>query len=155
MSTTLDLFPEESLGKTETQQKTPPQNSAEKESSHSKDGARQKSRSAYKTISEVSQEVGVASHVLRFWETKFTQVKPTKRSGGRRYYNGADVDTLKKIRSLLYDEGYTIKGVQAYLKRGGASDIVAPSVGNTSDTAFYRHALGELQDIRDVLKKAQ
>lgn len=144
MTANLDLFPEEKK--------------AADEAAVASKGNRKssgKSRRAYKTISEVSDEIGVAAHVLRFWETKFTQVQPTKRSGGRRYYNADDVDTLQKIRSLLYDEGYTIKGVQAYLKRGGASDIVAPSTGNGADTSFFRQALRELQDIRDVLKNAQ
>lgn len=116
---------------------------------------KKKSRRAYKTISEVSEEIGVAPHVLRFWETKFTQVKPTKRGGGRRYYNAEDVETLQQIRNLLYDEGYTIKGVQAYLKRGGASDIVASSASPAGDTSMFRQTLRELQDIRDVLKSAQ
>ncbi len=76
----------------------------------------EKSVSAYKTISEVSKLIDVPSHVLRFWETKFSQVKPIKRSGGRRYYRTEDVKTLSSIRKLLYQEGYTIKGAQKVLK---------------------------------------
>ena len=80
----------------------------------------EKSVSAYKTISEVSKQIDVPSHVLRFWETKFSQVKPVKRSGGRRYYRSEDIDVLVQIRTLLYKEGYTIKGakkaLQSYLK---------------------------------------
>tara|TARA_B100000282_G_C31587051_1_gene423870 strand:- start:67 stop:495 length:429 start_codon:yes stop_codon:yes gene_type:complete len=80
----------------------------------------EKSVSAYKTISEVSKQIDVPSHVLRFWETKFGQVKPIKRSGGRRYYRSEDIDVLIQIRTLLYKEGYTIKGAKkalnSYLK---------------------------------------
>ena len=76
----------------------------------------EKSVSAYKTISEVSKLIDVPSHVLRFWETKFSQVKPIKRSGGRRYYRTEDVKILSSIRKLLYQEGYTIKGAQKVLK---------------------------------------
>jgi DNA-binding transcriptional MerR regulator len=80
-------------------------------------GARaQKSISAFRTISEVAEELDVAQHVLRFWESKFTQVRPLKRGGGRRYYRPEDVDLLRQIRSLLYDEGYTIKGAQKLLR---------------------------------------
>ena len=87
----------------------------------------EKSVSAYKTISEVSKLIDVPSHVLRFWETKFSQVKPIKRSGGRRYYRTEDVKILSSIRKLLYQEGYTIKGAQkvlkAYLKMGELKHI--------------------------------
>ena len=76
----------------------------------------EKSVSAYKTISEVSKQINVPSHVLRFWETKFGQVKPIKRSGGRRYYRSEDIDVLIQIRTLLYKEGYTIKGAKKALK---------------------------------------
>ena len=76
----------------------------------------EKSVSAYKTISEVSKQIDVPSHVLRFWETKFGQVKPIKRSGGRRYYRSEDIDVLVQIRTLLYKEGYTIKGAKKVLK---------------------------------------
>ena len=75
----------------------------------------EKSVSAYKTISEVSKQIDVPSHVLRFWETKFGQVKPIKRSGGRRYYRSEDIDVLVQIRTLLYKEGYTIKGAKKVL----------------------------------------
>ena len=77
-----------------------------------------KSRSAYRTISEVSNEIDVPAHVLRFWETKFLQIKPLKRGGGRRYYRPEDVTLLKTIRHFLYSDGYTIKGVQRLLKDG-------------------------------------
>jgi len=77
-----------------------------------------KSAEAFRTISEVALIIDVPQHVLRFWESKFTQVKPLKRGGGRRYYRPADVDLLRTIRSLLYDNGYTIKGVQKLLRDG-------------------------------------
>ena len=76
---------------------------------------------AYRTISEVSEQLDVPSHVLRFWETKFTQLKPMKRSGGRRYYNRADLELLTTIRDLLYRDGFTIKGAQKALKEKRAS----------------------------------
>ena len=75
-----------------------------------------KSETAFRTISEVAEELGVQQHVLRFWETKFTQIKPMKRGGGRRYYRPEDVAMVKKIHSLLYVEGYTNQGVQKLLK---------------------------------------
>tara|TARA_B100001971_G_C18118842_1_gene498303 strand:+ start:143 stop:625 length:483 start_codon:yes stop_codon:yes gene_type:complete len=74
-----------------------------------------KSAAAFRTISEVANELDVQQHVLRFWETKFSQVKPMKRGGGRRYYRPEDVELLKAIHTLLYDQGYTIKGVQKLL----------------------------------------
>jgi len=79
----------------------------------------EKSAAAFRTISEVADELDVPQHVLRFWETKFTQVKPLKRGGGRRYYRPEDVDLLRQIRGLLYDDGYTIKGVQRLMREGG------------------------------------
>jgi DNA-binding transcriptional MerR regulator len=78
-----------------------------------------KSPSAFRTISEVATELEVPQHVLRFWETKFAQVRPLKRGGGRRYYRPEDVDLLRRIRELLYTEGYTIKGVQKLLRERG------------------------------------
>ena len=83
-----------------------------------------KSAAAFRTISEVSAELGVPQHVLRFWETKFTQLRPLKRGGGRRYYRPQDVELLRRIHRLLYAEGYTIKGVQRLLRapRGASGD---------------------------------
>lgn len=78
-----------------------------------------KSAAAFRTISEVATDLGVPSHVLRFWETKFSQVRPLKRGGGRRYYRPEDIALLRNIRSLLYDDGYTIRGVQKLLREGG------------------------------------
>ena len=81
----------------------------------------QKAPGAYQTISEVSVQLDVPAHVLRFWESKFSVLKPLKRSGGRRYYRAEDIQLLKSIKSLLYDEGYTIKGAQNSLKKRTSS----------------------------------
>ena len=78
----------------------------------------EKSPSAFRTISEVAEELDVPQHVLRFWESKFPQVRPLKRGGGRRYYRPEDVDLLGRIRQLLYADGYTIKGVQRLMREG-------------------------------------
>lgn len=79
-----------------------------------------KSDAAFRTISEVARELDLPQHVLRFWETKFTQIKPLKRGGGRRYYRPEDMVLLRRIRELLYDDGYTIRGVQKLLRENGA-----------------------------------
>ena len=82
-----------------------------------------KAPDAFRTISEVADDLVIPQHVLRFWETRFTQIKPMKRSGGRRYYRPDDVDLLKGIRRLLYGEGYTIRGVQRILKEHGIKSV--------------------------------
>jgi DNA-binding transcriptional MerR regulator len=89
----------------------------------------EKSPDAFRTISEVADELNVPQHVLRFWETRFTQIKPMKRAGGRRYYRPSDVDLVRGIRALLYGEGYTIRGVQKIFKEEGAGHIVAIARG--------------------------
>ncbi|WP_435641538.1 MerR family transcriptional regulator [Micavibrio aeruginosavorus] len=94
-----------------------------------------KAAGAFRTISEVADELGVQQHVLRFWETKFTQVKPLKRGGGRRYYRPEDVVLLKHIHNLLYTEGYTIKGVQKLLKGQGRAQIAAELTGAAEKVA--------------------
>ncbi len=83
-----------------------------------------KSPEAFRTISEVAEALDVPPHVLRFWETRFTQVKPVKRGGGRRYYRPEDVRLLRGIRGLLYDDGMTIKGVQKILREKGVRHVV-------------------------------
>ena len=88
-----------------------------------------KSPEAFRTISEVAQELALPQHVLRFWETRFTSIKPMKRGGGRRYYRPDDVDLLRGIRALLYGEGYTIRGVQRILKEQGPRSIIAAARG--------------------------
>ena len=82
-----------------------------------------KAPDAFRTISEVADDLDVPQHVLRFWETRFTQIKPMKRGGGRRYYRPDDVDLLRGIRHLLYGEGYTIRGVQRILKDNGVKFV--------------------------------
>ena len=82
-----------------------------------------KAPDAFRTISEVADDLDIPQHVLRFWETRFAQIKPMKRSGGRRYYRPDDVDLLRGIRRLLYGEGYTIRGVQRILKEHGIKSV--------------------------------
>jgi DNA-binding transcriptional MerR regulator len=84
----------------------------------------EKSPEAFRTISEVATELDVPQHVLRFWETRFAQIRPVKRAGGRRYYRPDDVDLLRGIRALLYSDGYTIKGVQKILREQGVRYVV-------------------------------
>ncbi len=89
-----------------------------------------KAAGAFRTISEVADELHIPQHVLRFWETKFPQVKPLKRGGGRRYYRPDDIALLRRVSDLLYTQGYTIKGVQRLLREGGgrlADDIPPPN----------------------------
>ena len=82
-----------------------------------------KAPDAFRTISEVAEEIDVPQHVLRFWESRFQQIRPMKRGGGRRYYRPDDVDLLRGIRHLLYGEGYTIRGVQRILREQGAAFV--------------------------------
>jgi DNA-binding transcriptional MerR regulator len=84
-----------------------------------------KSAEAYRTISEAGEEAGLPPHVLRFWESKFTQIKPVKRAGGRRLYRPHDICLLKGLKHLLYEKGYTIKGAQKYLKDHGVAGVCA------------------------------
>ena len=91
-----------------------------------------KSPDAFRTISEVAEDLDLPQHVLRFWETRFNQIKPMKRGGGRRYYRPQDVDLIKGIRHLLYDQGFTIKGVQKKLKDNGVQFVVALGAGDTA-----------------------
>ena len=92
-------------------------------------GKTKKAPNAFRTISEVADELHIPQHVLRFWETKFGQVKPLKRGGGRRYYRPDDIALLRRISDLLYIQGYTIKGVQRLLREGGGrlSDDIPPA----------------------------
>lgn len=122
-----------------------------------------KSPDAYRTISEVSERLGVPQHVLRFWETRFTQIKPLKRAGGRRHYRPDDIALLARIRELLHDEGYSIKGVQRLLKAGGVRKLIdgggadpaqtpAAPVGGGASDAELRGILAELVSLRDLLR---
>lgn len=94
-----------------------------------------KSPEAFRTISEVAETLDVPPHVLRFWETRFTQVKPVKRGGGRRYYRPEDVRLLRGIRGLLYDDGMTIKGVQKILRERGVRHVVGLGADAEPDMA--------------------
>ena len=95
----------------------------------------EKSPDAFRTISEAAEELDLPQHVLRFWETRFAPIKPLKRGGGRRYYRPEDVQLLKGIRHLLYDEGFTIKGVQRILKEKGIRQVIAIGQGSSMDGA--------------------
>eukprot|EP01136_Pigoraptor_vietnamica_P010398 Opistho-1_new@47978 len=133
-----------------------------------------KSDSAFRTISEAAKELGLQQHVLRFWESKFPQIKPMKRAGGRRYYRPEDLVLLADIRSLLHDQGYTIKGVQKLLDQHKGklpSEIAVASLTETADLASDQrpppvavsgnvtasdkialtNLLGELEDLPHVL----
>ena len=135
------------------------------------DSKNRKSATAFRTISEVADDLDVQQHVLRFWETKFSQIRPLKRGGGRRYYRPEDVALLKSIHNLLYTEGYTIKGVQKLLKEQGKNKVVQnnkpaaasavaptkpvsvqhPSGGmNTKHRAALESMLDDLREIRKI-----
>jgi DNA-binding transcriptional MerR regulator len=144
----------------------------------------EKSPEAYRTIREVADLMDLPQHVLRFWETRFPQIRPLKRAGGRRYYRPGDIERLRLIRRLLYDEGYTIKGVQRLFKEqgvqalsGGAALRYGPSadapdgVASTAaqsdgaaktkprlqaiDLAALRAALAEIVDAERILAQAR
>ena len=110
-----------------------------------------KAPDAFRTISEVAGDLDIPQHVLRFWETRFAQIKPMKRSGGRRYYRPDDVDLLRGIRHLLYSEGYTIRGVQRILKEHGIKAVQGLTEGSSA-AAFgvieddIRSTLGAMDD---------
>ncbi len=115
-----------------------------------------KAPSAFRTISEVADDLHIPQHVLRFWETKFPQLKPLKRGGGRRYYRPEDIALLRRVSDLLYTQGYTIKGVQRLLREGGLDEAVAASNAPPAAAAIeppetgvaaLRAILEELEDI--------
>ena len=126
-----------------------------------------KSPDAYRTISEAGEETGLPTHVLRFWEGKFLQLKPMKRAGGRRFYRPQDILLLKGLKRLLYEEGYTIKGAQKYLREHGVAHVaglaqsedlspltsesqaeIAPSVGAAPELEDFGSS--KPQDARDL-----
>ena len=118
----------------------------------------QKAPGAYQTISEVSAQLDVPAHVLRFWESKFTALKPMKRSGGRRYYRGEDIELLQTIKTLLYDEGYTIKGAQNSLKKRSLAQqatVQAATPANPAQPADSSAASANLDQAEALLKQAQ
>jgi DNA-binding transcriptional MerR regulator len=94
----------------------------------------EKSAEAFRTISEVAEDLDLPQHVLRFWETRFVQIKPLKRAGGRRFYRPDDVELLRAIRQLLYGEGYTIKGVQKILKEQGVRALISASLAGATES---------------------
>ena len=106
----------------------------------------EKSPEAFRNISEVSTLLDVPAHVLRFWETRFNQIKPVKRSGGRRYYRPEDIQLLTRIRDLLYREGYTIKGAQQVLKTGVQDDSAAETGPSPDAIVDLNQALSLLQE---------
>ncbi len=123
-----------------------------------------KSPDAFRTIREVSEELDVPQHVLRFWETKFNQVRPLKRGGGRRYYRPEDVDLLHRIRSLPYADGYTIRGVQKLMREtggkvpglagapGSAPELQASDASDSEASVRAKALLDELETLRDMLR---
>jgi len=139
----------------------------------------EKGPEAYRTIREVADSMDLPQHVLRFWETRFPQIRPLKRGGGRRYYRPDDIERLRLIRRLLYDEGYTIKGVQKLFKEQGIQALsksaadpahaAEPDEGSTNDApksgpvsrlededlAALREALAEIVDAERLLTRAR
>jgi DNA-binding transcriptional MerR regulator len=105
----------------------------------------EKSPDAFRTISEAAEELDLPQHVLRFWETRFSTIKPLKRGGGRRYYRPEDVLLLKGIRHLLYDQGFTIKGVQKILKDHGVRNVIAIGDGRPMEPVTAAELAAEQQ----------
>ena len=113
-----------------------------------------KAPTAFRTISEVADDLHIPQHVLRFWETKFTQVKPLKRGGGRRYYRPDDITLLRRISHLLYTQGYTIKGVQRLLREGGgklADDIPPPHIDENDPEHDHDDAAEDRAEAEPIL----
>ena len=110
-----------------------------------------KSATAFRTISEVSTELDVPQHVLRFWETKFPQVKPLKRGGGRRYYRPDDIALLRRISDLLYIQGYTIKGVQRLMREGSLKERVDALEADTIDLSHLGAAERRKREIESAI----
>ena len=121
-----------------------------------------KSASAFRTISEVAEELEVPQHVLRFWESKFSTVRPLKRGGGRRYYRPEDIELIRRIRNLLYSDGYTIKGVQRLMREGQLKANLSPGSPRASDgparptrtPGELQALIAELSELRDMLRSA-
>ncbi len=118
-----------------------------------------KSKAAFRTIAEVAEELGVGTHVLRFWETKFPQLKPMKRNGGRRYYRPDDVEILKCIKNLLYVKRLTIAGAQKEIRSSGIKALVGEAIQDdffaeeTNEHTLLDQAVAELHEIRDALQE--
>ena len=125
-----------------------------------------KSKAAFRTIAEVAEELGVATHVLRFWETKFPQIKPMKRSGGRRYYRPDDVELVRRIHDFLYEKRYTIEGVQKLFKEKGVKAILGEEIQkdffeetadsvelNEESRKLISYVRGELKSMSEELER--
>ncbi len=129
-----------------------------------------KSPAAFRTIAEVAVELDLPQHVLRFWETKFPQIKPLKRRGGRRYYRPADIELLREIKRLLHEDGFTIRGAQKFLReQGAAGPRTSPRPGSTAAAEAEEDAsdqtpeerlrdetravLAELEAVRELLRR--
>jgi DNA-binding transcriptional MerR regulator len=119
-------------------------------------GTVEKAPDAFRTISEVADELDIPQHVLRFWESRFPQIKPMKRAGGRRYYRPEDVDLLRGVKHLLYGEGYTIRGVQRILREQGQKFVqavwqpgAAQPAAEAAEDASYKDAETDAQDVSD------
>lgn len=114
-------------------------------------GMEVKAPGAYRTISEVATNLSVPQHVLRFWESKFQQVRPLKRGGGRRYYRPEDIDLLTSIKDLLYNQGFTIRGVQKLLKENGRSSLStraqAPAISQAASAAGMLPGIDPVQKL--------
>ena len=119
-----------------------------------------KSKAAFRTIAEVAEELGVGTHVLRFWETKFSQQKPMKRNGGRRYYRPDDVELLKCIKNLLYVKRLTIEGAQKEIRSTGVKALIGETIqddffaAETDERSVLDKTVAELHEIRDELQEA-
>lgn len=126
-----------------------------------------KSKAAFRTIAEVAEELGVATHVLRFWETKFPQIKPMKRNGGRRYYRPDDVEIVKIIKTFLYEKRYTIEGVQKLFKEKGLKNLLGEEIQkdffeetvpgvqlDLQSREFITSLIAELKEMRNELQLA-
>ena len=101
--------------------------------------AAEKAPGAFKTIGELSGELGVAQHILRYWETKFPQLRPLQRAGNRRYYRPADVELARRIHHLLSEEGYTVRGVQKLLRDKGAQAVDVAAAAAAPPPALAEH----------------
>lgn len=132
--------------------------------SETEPGRVRKAPTAFRTISEVAEDLHIPQHVLRFWETKFPQLKPLKRGGGRRYYRPEDITLLKRVSDLLYTQGYTIKGVQRLLRDGAGPEEGnappgelplghPPSLEDEDGDGPLRAVLDELEAIRRDLHR--
>ena len=119
-----------------------------------------KSKAAFRTIAEVAEELGVGTHVLRFWETKFSQLKPMKRNGGRRYYRPDDVELLKCIKNLLYVKRLTIEGAQKEIRSTGVKALIGETIqddffaAETDERSVLDKTVAELHETRDELQEA-